>query len=139
MTFQSFALAVGGEDECAFAGADENSYLAHACFSFSELWILAGSLQRAVCAPGLCTSADVGGAELGEQRSGVALLPAAAGFGEDVLAVFRHLRHDGAGRSGLLVPRAPEEQFEEHGGEVDALFGEAVVDLARVGRLLARR
>src|SRR5216683_5267174 len=80
-------------------------------------------------------SAGLAAIESGEDWCGVSLLPAAAGFGEDLFAVVRHVGDDRTGRSGVLVACAPDEQLEEHGSEVDALLGEAVVDSAGVSCL----
>src|SRR5579863_6311554 len=70
--------------------------------------------------------------------SWILLLPAPPCFGEDLLAVFLHFVDYGAGRACFLVPRTPNEQLQEHWGQVNSLLREPVVHLAAISTLGTR-
>jgi hypothetical protein len=66
------------------------------------------------------------------QWLGVALAPPPSHFGEELVPVLLHLLDESAGRSRLLVPRAPHKKFEEYGREIDSLLRQPVIDFSSV-------
>ena len=66
------------------------------------------------------------------QRSRIALLPAAIGFRDHRFAVGFHLLDKAAGRGRFLVTRRPQEQFKHDGGERDAFGCEPIVNAAAI-------
>lgn len=88
------------------------------CSSFAPFWFGA----RLCC----------GTSERWKKRCRVPLGPAAAGLAKDGGAILAHLGHQLAGRSCLLVLRAPEQKFQKNRRELDTFLREPVVDPARV-------
>lgn len=86
-----------------------------------------------------CLAADAAIIESRQERRQVPLLPTPPGFGENRFAVFRHFRDESARRSGLLVPRPPNQHFQEDGGQVDPFFGQTVIHSSPIRFFRLRR
>ncbi len=71
--------------------------------------------------------------ELGDQRSGVVLAPAAARFRDDVRAVVFHLGDKSTGSARALMARGPDQKIEKDWREIDTLPGQAVIEFSGVG------
>ena len=51
------------------------------------------------------------------------LSPPSPDFGEDFLAMLRHILDETARHPCLLVPRPPYEQLQKYGREINPFFG----------------
>jgi hypothetical protein len=53
--------------------------------------------------------------------------------------MFLHFVDSGTRRLGFLMPRGPDQQIQENGGQIDALLGQAVVHFSTIGLLVLGR